>query len=162
MATKKTDNKKLRIATVFSGIGSFEHALDRMKIDHEIIFASDIDKFCKQTYFANYKIKEEQWYDDVFHINGKKYHGKVDILVGGSPCQSFSMVGKRKGLEDDRGNLIFEYIRLIKDIEPRVFIFENVKGLLNHEQGETWKHIEKSFKDLDYSIKYQVLNAKDY
>lgn len=162
MVTKKTNKSKLRIATVFSGIGSFEHALDRINIDHEIIFASDIDKFCKQTYFANYKIKEDQWYDDVFNIDGKKYHGKIDMLVGGSPCQSFSMVGKRKGLEDDRGNLIFEYIRLIKDIAPKVFIFENVKGLLNHEQGETWKHIEKSFKDLGYSIKYQVLNAKDY
>ena len=162
MTTKKTDNKKLRVATVFSGIGSFEHVLNRMNIDHEIVFASDIDKFCKQTYFSNYNIKENQWYDDVFHIDGKKYHGKVDMLIGGSPCQSFSMVGKRKGLKDDRGNLIFEYIRLIKDIKPKVFIFENVKGLLNHEQGETWKHIEKSFQDLGYSIKYQVLNAKNY
>jgi DNA (cytosine-5)-methyltransferase 1 len=161
MTTKQTDTKKLRVATVFSGIESFEHAF-RMNIEHEIVFASDIDNFCKQTYFANYNIKEEQWYNDVFHIDGKKYHGKVDMLVGGSPCQSFSMVGKRKGLKDDRGNLIFEYIRLIKDIDPKVFIFENVKGLLNHEQGETWKYIEKSFKNLGYSIKYQVLNAKDY
>ncbi len=153
---------KLKVATVFSGIGGFEHALDRMNIEHDIIFACDIDDFCKKTYFSNYKISDEQWYKDVCDIDGKKYRGKIDILVGGSPCQSFSMVGKRKGLEDHRGNLIFEYIRLIKDIEPKVFIFENVKGLINHDQGKTWKLIEKSFKDIEYSTKHQVLNAKDY
>jgi len=152
----------LKIATVFSGIGSFKHALDRMNIEHTIIFACDIDDFCKKTYFSNYKISEDQWHKDICDIEGKKYCGKVDILVGGSPCQSFSMVGKRKGLLDQRGNLIFEYIRLIKDIEPQIFIFENVKGLLNHDQGKTWELIEESFKNIGYSTKYKVLNAKDY
>jgi DNA (cytosine-5)-methyltransferase 1 len=105
-------NKKLNIATVFSGIGAFEHALERMNIDHEIMFACDNDEQCKKTYFANYKISEDNWYNDIFNLNGKKYKKRVDILIGGSPCQSFSMVGKRKGLKDDRGNLIFEYIKL--------------------------------------------------
>ena len=155
-------NKKINIATVFSGIGAFEHAIERMNIDHEIIFACDNDEQCKKTYFANYNISEDNWYDDIFNLNGKKYNKRVDILIGGSPCQSFSMVGKRKGLKDDRGNLIFEYIKLIKDVEPNVFIFENVKGLLNHEQGKTWAFIEKSFEKLGYVTKYQILNAKNY
>ena len=155
-------NKKIKVATVFSGIGAFEHTLDRMSIEHDIIFACDIDKFAKQTYFANYNIKEENWYNDIIDIDGSKYKNKIDIIVGGSPCQSFSMVGKRKGLEDPRGDLIFQYIKLIKESEPKVFIFENVKGLLNHDNGKTWNHIEREFKKLDYDIKYKVLNAKDY
>jgi len=159
---KLNKNKCIKVATVFSGIGAFEHALDRMNINHKIVFACDIDDYCKKTYFANYKIKENQWYKDIFDIDGKKYRNKIDILVGGSPCQSFSMVGKRKGLEDSRGNLIFKYIELIEKVRPKIFIFENVKGLLNHDQGKTWEYIQSSFRKLDYSINYQVLNAKDY
>lgn len=152
----------IKIGTLFSGIGSFEHALDRLNIDHKILFACDIDKFCKETYFANYKIDKDRWYDDVKKIDGEKYKDELDILIGGSPCQSFSMVGKRRGLKDDRGNLVFEFIRIVKESQPKIFIFENVKGLLNHEKGETWKHIEKEFKKLGYNFSYKVLNAKNY
>ena len=152
----------INIATVFSGIGAIEHALQRLKISHNITFACDIDKYCKQTYFANYQINENQWYNDVKTIDGKKYTNKIDLFVGGSPCQSFSMVGKRKGLEDDRGNLFFEFARLIDEIHPKVFIFENVKGLLSHNSGKTFKVIENRVKDLGYSYYKQILNAKDY
>jgi len=152
----------LKIATVFSGIGSVEHALKRLKIKHGIVFACDIDKFCKTTYFANYAIDEDQWYGDVRTIDGKKYKHKIDLFVGGSPCQSFSMVGKRKGLEDDRGNLFFEFARLVDEIKPKVFIFENVKGLLSHDSGKTWKTIEKRIKQLGYNYHYKILNARDY
>ena len=152
----------INIATVFSGIGAIEHALQRLKISHNIKFACDIDKYCKQTYFANYQINENQWYDDIKTIDGKKYTNKIDLFVGGSPCQSFSMVGKRKGLEDDRGNLFFEFARLIDEIQPKVFIFENVKGLLSHDGGKTFKVIENRLKDLGYSYYKQILNAKDY
>ena len=92
----KYNIKSLDIATVFSGIGSFEQALQRMNVEHNIIFACDIDKFVKQSYFANHNISEEQWYNDISDIDGTSYKN-LDILVGGSPCQSFSMVGKRKG-----------------------------------------------------------------
>lgn len=152
----------IRVATLFSGIGSFEHAMNRLNIPHKIVFASDIDPFCKETYFANYEINEEDWHDDVTKLDAKKYKGEVDILVGGSPCQSFSMVGKRKGLNDDRGNLVFEFIRIVQETQPKMFIFENVKGLLNHEKGATWKYIEKKFDNLGYKFSYKVLNAKNY
>ena len=153
--------RSLKVATVFSGIGAFEHALHRMNIQHDIVFACDIDKFVKQTYFHNYGITENQWYNDITEIEGKKYQD-IDLFVGGSPCQSFSMIGKRKGLEDTRGLLVFEYIRLLNEIKPKVFIFENVKGLLTHNSGETWKIILEDFKKLGYDVHLQVLNAKNY
>jgi DNA (cytosine-5)-methyltransferase 1 len=127
----------LKIGTVFSGIGAFEQALDKLNINYKTLFACDNDRFVKQSYFANYDIDESRWYNDVFDINGKKYQGKIDLFVGGSPCQSFSAIGFREGLKDKRGLLIFEFVRLVKEIQPQVFIFENVKGLLTHNKGET-------------------------
>jgi len=115
---RKTLKKKVRLATVFSGIGAVEHALKRMNIPTEIIFACDTDKFCKESYFANYDMTDEKWIEDIHDIKGKKYKNKVDLFVGGSPCQSFSMVGKREGLEDPRGLLIYEFVRLVKEIKP--------------------------------------------
>ncbi len=156
------NNNILNIATVFSGIGSVEHALERLRIPHNIIFACDNDKFVKQSYFANYKLNENQWFDDIKNLDGNKYKNNIDLFVGGSPCQSFSMVGKRKGLEDFRGLLVFEFIRLLKEIQPKIFIFENVKGLLNHNKGKTWELISKEFISANYIIHYKVLNAKDY
>ncbi len=157
----KYNIKSLDIATVFSGIGSFEQALQRMNVEHNIIFACDIDKFVKQSYFANYNISEEQWYNDISDIDGTSYKN-LDILVGGSPCQSFSMVGKRKGLEDTRGLLVFEFIRILQQSLPNVFIFENVKGLLSHDSGATWNLIKQEFEDLGYTIFSQILNAKNF
>lgn len=151
-----------RIATIFSGIGAIEYAFKRLNLNTEIIFASDIDKFAKESYFANYDIAESNWYNDVKDINGKKYKGKVDILVGGSPCQSFSMVGKRKGLKDTRGTLFYEFARVVKESQPKVFIFENVKGLINHDKGNTFDTIKATFDELGYKYFYRVLNAKDY
>jgi DNA (cytosine-5)-methyltransferase 1 len=147
---------------MFSGIGAIEYAFKRVKLATEIIFASDIDKFAKQSYFANYKVEEENWYDNVQDIKGKKYKGKVDLLVGGSPCQSFSMVGKRKGFEDTRGTLFYEFARVVKESQPKVFIFENVKGLINHDSGNTFETIKATFDELGYKYFYQVLNSKNY
>ncbi|MHA1541142.1 MAG: DNA cytosine methyltransferase [Alphaproteobacteria bacterium] len=154
--------KKLKIATVFSGIGAIEHALERLKIPTDIVFACDSDKFCKQTYFANFKIKENNWINLVQDVDGKKYKGQVDLFVGGSPCQSFSMVGKRKGLSDERGNLFFDFTRLITEIQPKIFIFENVKGLLSHDSGKTWVFLQKELDKLGYHISWKVLNARHY
>ena len=151
-----------RVATLFSGIGAIEYTFKRLKLNTEIVFASDIDKFAKESYFNNYDIDESRWYDDVHDIKGKKYKGKIDLLVGGSPCQSFSMVGKRKGLKDTRGTLFYEFARIVKESQPKVFIFENVKGLINHDKGNTFETIKATFDELGYKYFYQVLNAKNY
>ena len=155
-------NANIRLATMFSGIGAIEFAFKRLNLNNEIVFACDCDKFVKESYFANYSIKEENWYEDVYKINGEKYKNKIDILVGGSPCQSFSMVGKRKGLDDTRGTLFYEFARVVKESKPKVFIYENVKGLVNHDNGNTFEVIKATFNELGYNYYYKVLNAKDF
>ncbi len=155
-------NCTLKIGTMFSGIGAIEYALKRLNLNTKIQFACDIDSFVKKSYFANYPIEESSWYDDVHKINGEIYKNKLDLLVGGSPCQSFSMIGKRKGLEDTRGTLFYEFARVINESQPNVFIFENVKGLLNHDSGNTFETIKATFNDLGYKYFFQVLNAKNY
>ncbi|WP_438847879.1 DNA (cytosine-5-)-methyltransferase [Anaerocaecibacter muris] len=153
---------RIRLATVFSGIGAIEHAFQRLKLPYDIVFAGDIDDKCKISYFANYDIAEENWFSDIREFDASKYKGKVDFLVGGAPCQAFSMVGKRLGFEDARGTLFYEFARVIKETEPKVFLFENVKGLLNHDNGRTWCVIHGIFKELGYDIHFRVLNSKDY
>ena len=96
-------------------------------------------------------------------IETAPYEHKVDLLMGGVPCQSFSQSGKRKGLEDSRGNLILEFIELIKKLSPKVFLIENVKGLLTHNKGETFRKILDTIHAIDkYDIYHKVLNSNDY
>ena len=165
----------IRIATVFSGIGAAEQALQQMEVEHEIVFACDngerylkesveeIEEYLKdvpyeerekeisklydatnkpnnvkKSYFANYDMDESRWYEDIRFVDGTKYKGKVDLFVGGSPCQSFSTYGHKRGLEDTRGTLFYDYARLVQEIQPKAFIFENVTGLLTHDNGRTW------------------------
>jgi len=116
----------------------------------------------RKTYVANYNIDDENFHWNVSFINGRQYRDQVDLLVGGSPCQSFSLVGKQRGLEDTRGTLFYEYARLIKEIQPKVFIYENVKAILSNDKGRTWETIENVFDDLGYHWYQAILNAKDY
>lgn len=155
-------NNIVRIGTVFSGIGAIEHAFQRLKIKHKIVFAGDIDANCKKSYFANYDIDEENWFTDVREFDAKKYKGKVDFIIGGAPCQAFSMVGKRLGFEDARGTLFYDFARIIKETEPKLFLFENVKGLINHDEGRTWHVIHDIFEELGYDVHFRVLNSRDY
>ena len=155
--------RTIRLATSFSGIGAIEHSLHRLGLKCQIQFAGDIDSNCKKAYFANYPISEEQWHNDVHNMDASSYKGKVDLLVGGAPCQAFSLRGKHGGFEDTRGTLFREFARLIIECQPKVFIFENVKGMLSHDEGRTWNVIKETFEnDCDYDVYFQVLNAKDY
>ena len=155
--------RKIRLATTFSGIGAIEYAFKRLGLKHEIIFAGDINDKCKETYFANYDIKEEQWHYAVHDFDAKLYRNKVDLLVGGAPCQAFSIVGDKRGFDDTRGTLFREFARIVKECKPKVFIFENVQGLLQHDNGKTWDVIYNTFKDYcGYDVHYQLLNARDY
>ena len=154
--------RTIRLATAFSGIGAIEHAFQRLGLNHEIVFAGDVDTKCKESYFANYNISEENWFSDIREFSAAPYKNKVDLLVGGAPCQAFSMVGKRLGFEDARGTLFYEFARLIKESSPKVFIFENVQGLTNHDGGRTWSVIHDIFEELGYDVHFRVLNSKDY
>ena len=153
---------KIRLGTLFSGIGAIEQAFIRLNLNHEIVFAGDIDSHVKKSYFANYKIDKNNWHDDITQFDAKKYNNKVDIIVGGSPCQSFSMVGKRLGLEDTRGTLFYDFARIISETNPKIFIFENVKGLLNHDNGNTFDTIKSTFDKLEYNCFVKTLNARDF
>lgn len=191
----------IKVATVFSGIGSFEFALKRLGIEHEIIFACDngereiqydevaerkhvlslktIDdkqeyvenlyakftrkrNWMKQSYLGNYNCNPKRFFEDIRLLDGNDFKGKVDILVGGSPCQSFSSVGFQGGLSDARGTLFYEFARLVKEVQPKVFIYENVRNLINHDKGNTWKVIQSIFNSLGYQYDYAILNAADY
>ena len=116
----------------------------------------------KKTYMANYDLDNKNFHWNVSFLDGNQYKDDVDLFVGGSPCQSFSLVGKQRGLADTRGTLFYEYARLVKEIRPKIFIYENVKALLSNDEGRTWETISKVFTDLDYTWKKAVLNAKDY
>lgn len=116
----------------------------------------------KKSYMANYKLDEDNFHWNVAFLDGKQYQGQVDLFVGGSPCQSFSLVGKQRGLEDTRGTLFYEYARLIDEIKPKVFIYENVRAVTSHDGGRTWKKMQEVFKELGYSFTWSVLNAKNY
>lgn len=127
--------------------------------------------FVKDTYLANYRINERDFHLDVRFLDGSDYAGQVDLMVGGTPCQSFSSNGKRGGIVDTRGTLFHDYARIISQVQPRCFIFENVRGMLVHDNGCTWDVVKKTFKDLDYSIyinhdeqgnEAPLLNACDY
>jgi DNA (cytosine-5)-methyltransferase 1 len=156
------EENTIRIGTMFSGIGAIEHAFQRLHLKTKIVFAGDIDANCKKSYFANYEINEEDWFTDVRDFDAKKYKGKVDFVIGGAPCQAFSMVGHRLGFEDARGTLFYEFARVIKETKPKLFLFENVKGLLNHDNHRTWKIMHSIFEELGYDVKFRVLNSKDY
>jgi DNA (cytosine-5)-methyltransferase 1 len=156
-------SKVLHVGTSFSGIGAIEHSLKQLGINYKIEFAGDIDEDCKKAYFANYEIKEDQWHSDVHDFDATRYKGKIDLFVGGAPCQAFSLRGKHGGFEDTRGTLFREFARIVKECQPKVFIFENVKGMLSHDRGRTWRVIKSTFEDYcGYDVYYQVLNGKDY
>lgn len=235
----------MRLATVFSGIGSIEQALRRLGKDYEIVFACDngdvelnllsgedledytrltklrskkqlrapkdikrleelgkkensiaeairakicsmpskvekkrfADKlyaensrqrnFVKTAYMANYgdKLSEDDFHLDIRFLDGTDYKdSNIDLLVGGSPCQAFSDVGAKYGLNDTRGTLFYEFARIVKETQPRVFIYENVRGLTTHDDGKTWAVMRSVFEnDLNYRIaEPQILNASDY
>lgn len=116
----------------------------------------------KTSYMANYTLDEKDFHWNVAFLNGTQYRDEVDLFVGGSPCQSFSLVGKQRGLDDTRGTLFYEYARLISEIKPKIFIYENVRAVTSHDNGNTWKKMQEVFSELGYKYYADVLNAKNY
>lgn len=118
--------------------------------------------YVKESYLANYKIKPSDFHTDIRFMRGDDYAGQVDILVGGSPCQSFSTYGKKQGLEDARGTLFYDYARIIKETSPKAFIYENVAAVLTNDNGHTWDTMLSVWESLGYKINPAILNAVDY
>lgn len=147
---------KLQFIDLFAGIGGFRVAFEELSCD--CVFSSEIDIFAQKTYYENFN---EKPFGDITKINEKEipFH---DILCGGFPCQPFSIAGLRKGFEDTRGTLFFDILRILKERKPKSFILENVKGLVNHDKGNTFKIIIENLELLNYEVYYQVLNTKDF
>ncbi|WP_086234016.1 DNA cytosine methyltransferase [Campylobacter devanensis] len=118
--------------------------------------------FVEITYKNNYKISDDRFFYDVRLLDGNDFKNKVDLFVGGSPCQSFSIAGARGGFEDTRGTLFYDYVRLIKEIEPKFFIYENVYGVLTHDKGKTWEIMQNTFSQLRYFVKWKILDSRNY
>ena len=166
--SNRTYNKQKMYKSIelFAGAGGL--ALGIEKADFNTIGLIEIDKDASNTL----KLNRPNWRvinDDISNIsslNLKEYfgisRGELDLLSGGAPCQSFSYAGKRLGLEDARGTLFYHYAKFLEQLQPKMFLFENVKGLLTHDHGRTYKTITDIFESTGYVIQKQVLNAWDY
>ena len=118
--------------------------------------------YVKDAYMANYNIAEDRWHEDIRFFDAHEFEGDLDIMVGGSPCQSFSNYGKKLGLEDVRGTLFYDYARVISESKPKIFIYENVENVTKNDGGKTWKVMFDVWQSLGYHIEWSILNAKDY
>jgi DNA (cytosine-5)-methyltransferase 1 len=150
--------------SVFSGGGGLDLGLSLAGFD--ISYASDEEKYYCDTLNLNFPGRFVD-VKDIKDINDKSIcevigEAHIELLSGGSPCQSFSILGKRKSFDDERGQLVFEFIRLIEELAPNVFIFENVPGILTLNKGNDWELLLSRFESTGYKIYQKVLNAADF
>ena len=150
--------KRYSAISLFAGIGGICRGFQSAGVD--IVYANDMDKNAVETYRNNYKHPiEHAKIEDVNENNIPD----ADMVLFGFPCTSFSIAGERKGFEDENsGHLFFEALRIIKAKKPRVFFLENVKNLVSHDKGNTFKVITESLKEEGYYFRYQVLNSMEY
>ena len=151
---------KLKCASFFAGVGGIDLGFEQTK-KFQTVYANEIDPFPVKTFEKNFSIKVDC--RDIKEVSGSDIP-KVDVFLAGFPCQAFSVAGYRKGFEDEkgRGTLFFELLRLIKAKKPQIVFLENVKNLVGHDNGNTFRVIIEALQDAGYHIKYQVLNAMDY
>lgn len=164
----------LKVSTFCSGIGAAEEALKNLGVEHEVVFASEIDKYARQSYEANHDTK--LMINDMCEPDyiGEQYY--ADLNISGLPCQAFSLAGKRLGELDKRGVLFYDFYRWVKNQQPKVFVIENVKGLLSADKGvifQNWcqllgrsvnyqNHFFMHEDSLEYNLHYTVLNSKNF
>lgn len=145
-----------RFIDLFCGLGGFRIGFERHGF--ECVFSSDINSHIQKTYEANFG---EKPYGDITQIDPKQIP-EFDILLGGFPCQPFSISGKKKGFEDTRGTLFFDICKIIEQHKPKVVVLENVKHLIYHNKKRTLATIISTLKDLGYYVDHRLLNAKDF
>lgn len=152
-------NKKLKTIDLFAGVGGLKIAFEREGFD--IIFSNDIDPSCKITYDLN-SDDVKMVCQDINEIPNNAFR-KFDVLLGGFPCQPFSIAGHRKGFQDEgRGDLFFKILDILKENKPSAFLLENVKNMVSHEKGETMKYIVEELEKIGYHVTYKVLNTCEY
>lgn len=159
--------KKLKILSLFAGIGSFEKALSNLEIPFELVGFSEIDKYAVKSYCAIHGVPEELNLGDITKIDETKLTKDIDLITYGFPCQDISLVGKQKGMfEQDgsltRSGLFFEALRIIEETKPRVAIAENVKNLVGKKFKEQFEIVLSCLEYAGYNNYWKVLNAKDF
>lgn len=152
----------MKFLDLFAGIGGFRFGME--SAGHECIGFCEIDKFARASYKAIHNTKGEIELHDITAVSDEFIRGigRVDIICGGFPCQAFSIAGARRGFEDTRGTLFFEIARFASILRPKYLFLENVKGLLNHENGITFETIISTLDELGYDAEWQVLNSKNF
>lgn len=150
----------MRFFDFFAGIGGFRLGMEMA--GHECVGHCEIDKYADMSYRAMHNVKEsEVFFDDIRTVNAADMP-ECECYCGGFPCQSFSIAGKRGGFSDTRGTLFFEIMRLAKERRPEFIFLENVKGLLNHDGGDTFETIVRTMVELGYGVEWEVLNSKNF
>lgn len=147
----------MNVVSLFSGAGGFD--LGFIQAGHEVIWANDIDKDCGETYKHN--IGNHFILADIKDIATIEIPD-CDIVIGGFPCQGFSMANRNRTIEDERNQLYLEFVRVVKDKKPKYFVAENVRGLLSIGKGEAIKMIVNDFQNIGYCVDYKVFNAADF
>ncbi|EDS73165.1 DNA (cytosine-5-)-methyltransferase [Anaerofustis stercorihominis DSM 17244] len=157
---------KIRSIDLFAGIGGIRLGFENVFKDNiETVFVSEWDKYAKKTYMENFN-DDFEIAGDITEIDETSIPN-FDICLAGFPCQAFSLAGKRKGFDDDykgtcRGTLFLDVARICEYHKPKVIFCENVKGLVNHDRGRTFKVICSTFKKLGYSVFYEILNSRNF
>ena len=152
----------MKFLDLFAGIGGFRLGME--SAGHECIGFCEIDKFARASYKAIHNTEGEIELHDITTVTDDEVRaiGHVDVICGGFPCQAFSIAGARRGFEDTRGTLFFEIARFANILKPKYLFLENVKGLLNHDKGNTFKTILRALDGLGYDVEWQVLNSKNF
>lgn len=149
----------MKILSLFSGCGGLDLGFEKAGFD--IPIANEFDKNIWKTFEVNHP-QTKLLKEDIRKMDAKTLPKDIDGIIGGPPCQSWSEAGSLKGIEDDRGKLFFEYIRILKSVQPKFFLAENVSGMLADRHSEAVKNIIKMFEECGYDVSLTLVNAKDY
>nr|ADX97434.1 M2.BspACI [Psychrobacillus psychrodurans] len=155
---QENDVGKLKIVSLFSGIGGFEAGLEESNVSGKIVFSSEIDRFAKISYEANFP--NHNLHGDITKIDAKDVPNH-DLLIGGFPCQAFSIAGSREGFEDIRGTLFFDVARIIREKKPEFLLLENVKNLVSHDNSKTIRVILNTLNELGYTVDFTIINSSE-
>ena len=148
--------EKYDIVSLFSGIGGFELGINNSNMKGHVVFSSEIDPHATASYLSNFD--ENNLKGDITKINEKDIPDH-NFLVAGFPCQAFSIAGMQKGFNDTRGTLFFDVARILKEKQPKYFLLENVKNLVAHDNGNTFKTIIKTLNEVGYTIDFTIINS---
>ena len=157
----------MKLLSLFSGIGAFEKALNRLQINYELVAYCEIDKYASKSYAAIHGVPESMNLGDITKVDEKSLPKDIDLITYGFPCQDISLAGKQKGLFNEDGSqtrsgLFFEALRIIEKSQPRVAIAENVKNLTSKKFAEQFKIVLESLETAGYNNYWKVINAKDF